>query len=313
LVSAEHAKIAIMNKHTWDFINSGTSNVFDDGVNIIKTPKNKNDIAVWKQKQALNCLITTKLIERRNPMYQVPAVGLNFDENNINGNIVVEEKMKGTELKNYDQLPCSQRKDILTKIAHLINDMAAMEEIKIGAYSPALSDEYAEKLNVFLQFASPFLFSQQEIDKVINSANELQSIPENPYAIYIFAHGDIHCSNMLYDTDTQTLSFVDFGDCRYLEFFDALVPQFAVFSDVCGELIAEFHQINKNPLLHEILSLAAAENKMQEIVRIRRNYTILQELALAGSLLAKKFMTEDIYYEILNFTCKRILEIHLQE
>ncbi|GHT68702.1 hypothetical protein FACS189452_08830 [Bacteroidia bacterium] len=280
-------------------------------------PKDKSAIDEWKQKQAANFFITQKLQERANPAYRVPTV-MQMGEN-----MTVEKKLPGTMLNNFAKLPGSDKTDILNKTAHLINDMAEMEKIKTDVFPTALQEEkkvevifsptalleeYVEKLNVFLQYASPFAFSMRQIDKVIDSANELQSIPENPDAIYIFAHRDIHCNNMLYDVSGKSLSFMDFGDSGYCEFFDALVPQFGVFENVSYELIKQFQKITTNPLFRRILSRLKS-NELKEIIRIRKNKVILQNLALVGPLLSEKAMSFDAYNMIVDIAHERISQL----
>jgi len=243
------------------------------GDRVFKSPKEEMSVhkkEVWLSKQyvAKDSLEEIKAKSETHGLYGVPVV-LNIDDADCR---VTEEFVLGVPLSSevFACLPKNKQMSVIEGIARFLVDMNELKPIN-GEDGHRIAEEIKlEELASFIDNKMGCFFDSKSVTYMGGLLKRIQDI--NTYdSQQVWSHNDLNLNNVLYDTATSKLSFVDFAEVKYNfvyhDIFSPLEMDLKIFEPVYKSYINFRH--TKGRGLH------ALDSRQIMIIMIYRKMIIL--------------------------------------
>ena len=246
-----------------------------------------------------------------NPVYNIPEMYfINDDEYQI-----LEERAPGEPLtaELYSTLSKPQQFKIINSIASFLVDMNELKPIgDIQKYKIA-NDIKFSRLDNFIERKMDTWFTKTEI---LTMAAIRDRIGAFEYETRLaWSHGDLNSGNILYDTQTNKLSFIDFAEADYKFIYRDIFAPLQIELNICKRVYETYCQLHnkdlypmlgiKNDTLREIMKYRIMTACLRRFIKAADDLRInpANQKSADNNLLKISFMRQQI---------KNIIDLELQ-
>lgn len=201
----------------------------------------------------------TKINEIRavgNPLYNIPEMTfINDDEFQI-----LEERAPGEPLtaQLYKTLSKRQKFEIINGLGSFLVDMNELKPIGDIQIHKISNDFKFNRLCNFIENKMSIWFTKEEILQMQKIRDEVGSFEYETRPAW--SHGDINSGNVLYDKNTNKLSFIDFAETNYKFIYRDIFAPLQIELDIYKAVYAVYYKLHDFSL-YPMLSIKSDELK----------------------------------------------------
>lgn len=210
-----------------------------------------------------------------NPVYNIPEmVFINDEEYQI-----LEERALGEPLTRqlYDSLSKRQQFEIINSLGSFLVDMNELKPIgKLEPYKIS-NDIKFSRLDSFVETKMSKWFTKSEVLQLAKVRDEIGSFEYETRLAW--SHGDINAGNVLYDANTNKLSFIDFAETGYRYIYRDIFAPLQVELDIYKRVYETYYQLHNK----ELYIMPHMKNEsLREIMKYRITAVVLRRIIKAA-------------------------------
>lgn len=227
----------------------------------------------WLNKQHRTKEIIDQIAAVGNPRYNIPKMlYIKDDEYQL-----LEERAPGEHLTAdlYRTLSRRQRYEIIDGIAAFLVDMNELRPIGDIINHRIADDIKFNRLDNFINTKMDHWFTQTETQ---NLGRIRDSIGGFEYETRMaWSHGDLNSGNVLYDSATNTLSFIDFAEADYQLIYRDIFSKIQIELDIWNQVYETYTQLHnkdsynmpgiRNPNLRNIMKYRILVTLLSRIIK----------------------------------------------
>ncbi len=256
---------------------------YGDGFVLKRPLPNFNDEAkkAWLKKQHLTKQKIDEIRAVSNPVYNVPSmVFINDDEYQI-----LEERALGQPLtaELYNSLSKRQQFEIVNSIGSFLVDMNELKPIgEIQRHKIATDIKFA-RLDRFIENKMSNWFNKSETEKMSKIRDEFGTFEYDTRLAW--SHGDLNSGNVIYDTQTSKIYFIDFAEADYKFIYRDIFAPLQVELDIYKR-VYEIYYLLHNKELYQMPSIK--NEALRDIMKYRIMAVVLRRFIKASDDLRLK-------------------------
>ncbi len=229
----------------------------------------------WLKKQYNTKQAIDEIYNIGNPRYNIPRMlFIKDDEFQL-----LEERAPGQHLTAdfYKTLLPRQKYEIIDGIAAFLVDMNELKPVEdINNHQISLELKF-KRLTDFIDNKMPIWFTDDEIKYASSICDNISSFEYETH--YAWSHCDLNSGNVLYDSDTNKLSFIDFAEAKYSfiyrDIFSPLQIELGIYKNVYN---AYYKMHNKQKY-----SMPSPSNEiLRNIMKYRLIFVLLRRIIKAA-------------------------------
>lgn len=268
-----------MSKTTENLIHGRETYIADFGDNfVMKRPLPSFGPAArdeWLSKQQRTKQIIDEIYSVGNPRYNIPRMTfIKYDEYQL-----LEERAPGEHLTTdlYKSLTRRQQYEIIDSIAAFLVDMNELKPIG-EIVSHKISDDLKfSRLDTFANTKMHKWFSDSETSNLRRIRDEIGTFEYETRLAW--SHGDLNSGNVLYDSRTSKISFIDFAEADYKFIYRDIFAPLQIELDIWTPVYEAYIKMhNKN-----IYTMPSIRNpQLRNIMKYRLITTLLRRIIKAS-------------------------------
>jgi hypothetical protein len=227
--------------------------IFEDskhGKSIMLRPVNKLDAKRWVERQRNNKDEIDRIRKIDNKTFFIPEIRavISYPEPSAFIEMAPGEKVTP---EYFASLTMQQQDKIITATAHFLNVMHQSKPFEIvDAMKAGDLIHFDRGLKLFAP-----LLSKDSVEKIQLIQSELEK--EDFKILTVWAHADFWGGNIFYDVTTDTVSYIDFGEARYVDFYKEIYANEALKKIIGDKKYEEFIEIylrlpKQNPIPFDV-------------------------------------------------------------
>ena len=229
----------------------------------------------WLDKQHRTNDVINEIAAIGNPAYNIPRMYfVNDDEYSI-----LEQRAPGKHLDGelFRKLSQRQKTEIIYGIASFLVDMNELKPVTNLENHKIISEINFDKLTRFVDTKMSVLFSRTDTLYMSRICHDIMQF-EYPTRL-AWSHGDLNPSNVLYDSDTSTLSFIDFAEADYKFIYRDIFASLQVELGIGKKVYEQYTKLHDNS---KFLMPAASNTLITKIMKYRMIMVFLKRFIKAS-------------------------------
>lgn len=239
----------------------------------------------WLAKQHRTKSIIEEISAIKNPRYNIPQMTFIRDDEYQ----LLEERAPGEHLtpELFKTLPQRQRYEIIDGIASFLVDMNELKPIGPVIKHKISQDFKFNRLNTFIDTKMSKWFTADEVSYMNNIRNAVGAFEYETRMAW--SHGDLNSGNVLYDTKTSTLSFIDFAEADYHFIYRDIFAPLQIELDIYTPVYEAYNKLHnkdmypmpgaRNPNLRNIMKYRILVALLRRIIKASDDLRINPESA----------------------------------
>lgn len=195
----------------------------------------------WLKKQERTKTVIDEIANIGNPAYNIPRMyHVSSQEYSV-----LEERALGYHLTNdlYRKLSPKQKIQIIYGIASFLVDMNELKPVNTDIIPYEFNHE---RMKHILQTKLTEILPRTEILYLDSIYNTFQ---QNNFATYcVWSHGDLNTSNIIYDPETNKLSFIDFAETGYKSVYHDMFSISQIELGICKNVYEQYNKLHDKSL-----------------------------------------------------------------
>lgn len=227
----------------------------------------------WLNKQHRTKEIIDQIAAVGNPRYNIPKMlYIKDDEYQL-----LEERAPGEHLtaELYRTLSRRQRYEIIDGIAAFLVDMNELRPIGDIINHRIADDIKFNRLDNFINTKMDHWFTQTETQNLGRIRDAIGGFEYETRMAW--SHGDLNSGNVLYDSATNTLSFIDFAEADYQLIYRDIFSKIQIELDIWNQVYETYTQLHnkdsynmpgiRNPNLRNIMKYRILVTLLSRIIK----------------------------------------------
>ncbi len=227
----------------------------------------------WLNKQHRTKEIIDQIAAVGNPRYNIPKMlYIKDDEYQL-----LEERAPGEHLTAnlYRTLSRRQRYEIIDGIAAFLVDMNELRPIGDIINHRIADDIKFNRLDNFINTKMDHWFTQTETQNLGRIRDAIGGFEYETRMAW--SHGDLNSGNVLYDSATNTLSFIDFAEADYQLIYRDIFSKIQIELDIWNQVYETYTQLHnkdsynmpgiRNPNLRNIMKYRILVTLLSRIIK----------------------------------------------
>ncbi len=217
---------------------------------------------LWLAKQHKTKSFIDAIRTINNPLYNIPAMRFINDEEYQ----ILEERAPGEPLTPnlYNKLTKRQQFEIITGIASFLVDMNELNPIGDLTLHKIQYELKFNRLDNFIENKMSVWFTRAEVKQMADIRDAIGTFEYETRPAW--SHGDLNSGNVLYDTKTNKLSFIDFAETSYKFIYRDIFAPLQVELEIYKRVYETYCQLHNKTLY----SMPSIKNEnLREIMKYR--------------------------------------------
>ena len=232
----------------------------------------------WLEKQHRTKQVVDEILSvNHTAYYNIPKMIFIKDEEYQ----LLEERVIGTELNYalYQTLNMRQKNEIINSLAHFLVDM---NELAFRPIQPEIVHKISAELKItrlenFIENKMPKWFDLGEIKYMADLFEDLSNFEY--VTCKAWSHCDLNSGNVLYDVETNRLSFIDFAEADYNFIYRDIFSPLSVDLNICRPVYTEYMKLHDE---NKYRMPSSRDAELQNIMRYRRIVVLLKRFIKAS-------------------------------